>query len=182
MTVHSSWPSAGFSQAVLFDQEPGQYYVGYFRNLSLVVWAGRADGSAVNRVRGISQHLVSKYPDGHSNISFVVNGVAPPTEEARVAFNHIFDGRVSDLRCMAVVLEGEGFWASALRSTVTALRQAATTTFAVRLFSTIDPVAEWLPAEHLARTGVAVTAAELRQVMHSMRYEIAATRSSPPGG
>jgi hypothetical protein len=180
MTVHSSWPIAGAPRAALFDHEPGQFYVGHFRNLSLVVWAGGADGAAVQRVRGVSQLLASKYPDGHSNISFVMNGVPPPSEEARIAFNYIFDGRVSDLRCMAVILEGEGFWASALRSTVTALRNAATTTFAVRLFSAIEPAADWLPAEHLTGTGVTVSTAELRLVMMSMRHEIAATRSSPP--
>jgi hypothetical protein len=173
MSVHSSWFQAGAVRPVLFDQVPGHVYMGHYKNISLVVWAGAADGATVMRARGISQHLVSSYPDGHSNVSFVLNGVAPPTEEARLAFNHIFDGRVSDLRSMAVVLEGEGFWASTLRSTVTWLRQAATTQFAVRLFNNIDEVAEWLPPEHEARTGVAVTSADLRAAMNIMRYELA---------
>lgn len=171
MSVHSSWPEAGAVRPVLFDQDPGRVYLGHFKNVSLAVWAGRADGPAVLRVRSLSQHLIAKYPDGHSNITFVLNGVAPPTEEARQAFSHIFDGRVSDLRSMAVVLEGEGFWASTLRSTVTWLRQAATTQFAVKLFNTIDEVAEWLPSEHLTRTGVAVTSADLRNAMAIMRHE-----------
>jgi hypothetical protein len=157
----------------LFDHEPGQFYAAYYRNLSIVVWAGGADGAAVKRVRGISQLLIGRFPDGHSNVSIVLNGVPPPTDEARQAFNYIFDGRVSDLRCMAVVLEGDGFWASALRSTVTGLRNAATTAFTVKLFSQLDPVSEWLPAEHLARTGVALDSEELRAALEEMRFELA---------
>lgn len=173
MSVHSSWPNPGATRATLFDHEPGQFYAAHYRNLSIVVWVGGADGASVQRVRGISQLLIGKFPDGHSNVSIVLNGVPPPTDEARAAFNHIFDGRVSDLRCMAVVLEGEGFWASALRSTVTGLRNAATTAFTVKLFSELGPVSDWLPAEHLARTGVALDAAELRAALTEMRQEIA---------
>ena len=175
MSVHSSWPSQGAPRPTLFDSEPGQFYAGHFRNLSIVVWVSGADGPAAKRMRGIAQHLISKYPDGHSNVTIVLNGVAPPTEEARVAFGHIFDGRVSDLRCMAVVLEGEGFWASALRSTVTNLRQGNTSSFALKLFSSLEQVAEWLPAEHLVGTGVAISANDVRAVLSAMRHEIAQT-------
>jgi hypothetical protein len=175
MTLHSSRPSPAGPPVTLFDSEPRQFYAGHFRNVSIVVWVSGADGPAATRMRAVAQHLIAKYPDGHSNVTIVLNGVAPPTEEARAAFAHIFDGRLSDLRCMAVVLEGEGFWASALRSTVTALRQGSSSSFALKLFSALEPVTEWLPSEHLARTGVALSASELRAALMSMRYEIAQT-------
>lgn len=172
MSIRSSWPIAEAPRATLLDHEPGRCYMGYFRNLSLVVWAGGADGAAVLRVRKLSHHLIKAYPDGHSNITFVLGGVAPPTEDARQAFAYIFNGKASDLRCMAVILEGDGFWASALRSTVTSLRQASSSQFAVRLFNTPDAILDWFPAEHAERTGVVINGPDLKAVMRSWRNDI----------
>lgn len=176
MTFHPKWPNVGAPRPVLFDHEPGQFYLSQYRNLSIMVWVGRADGAAIQRVRVLSHQLIAKYPDGHSNVTIILNGCPPPTEEARVAFNYVFDGRISDLRCMAMVLEGEGFWASALRSMVTGVRNVTANTFTVKLFSELGQASEWLPAEHLAGTGVALTSAELLSALTEARDELAKPR------
>ena len=78
MSVHSSRTTEDAPRATLFDHDPGRFCAAHYRNLSVVVWAGGADGPSVNRVRGITQLLIAKYPDGHSNVSIVLNGVPPP--------------------------------------------------------------------------------------------------------
>jgi len=58
------------------------------------------------------------------------------------------------LVCVATVFEGGGFWASALRSIATGMRMVAPRSFSWRINSDIDEIVDWIPDEHVKRTGV----------------------------
>ena len=62
----------------------------------------------------------------------------------------------NDLRCVAAVVEGTGFWGSAMRSMMGNAHLAAhsETSSVMRIHGSIDEVMSWLPAEHARRTGV----------------------------
>jgi hypothetical protein len=158
--------------ATPLDYEPRKFFFGYWRSVSIAVWADQADGKAAQRARRLSEHMAQSCPQGHSNVGFVLGGVPPPTEEARAAFSHLFDGRATDLHCMGMVLEGEGFWASGLRSTITHFNMLSPNRLALRLYSTIDEVARWLPGEHYLRTGDALDVDQLREVLTTTRYQL----------
>lgn len=154
----------------LLDVEPGRFRYSGWRNITIGVWADQATGEAAQRVLSISRQMARNHPEGHSNVIFVLDGAPMPTPEANAVFTKVYDRKVSDLSCMAVVIEGGGFWASAIRSTITSLRMAAQSgEVRMNVHDNMEQVLEWFPAEHTRRTGVFVTSSELRNVLIAAR-------------
>jgi len=158
---------------MLLDLEPGRFRYSMWRNITIGVWADQATGAAAERVLALSRFMAKTHVGGHSNIVFVLDGTPVPTPEANRVFAQMYDQKVSDLSCMAIVIEGGGFWASALRSSITNLRMSNPGSMKMSVSDTLDQVLEWLPCEHAKRTGVFVSAAEVRMVASSLR-ELAA--------
>jgi hypothetical protein len=156
----------------LVDSEPGRFRVAVWHNVSFLLWSDQATQHAVQKLRRVTQLLIARNPRGHSNVSFVLKGVAPPTPEARVAFAQAFNDRRSTLRCMTTITEGDGFWASTMRSAVTSMRMASSQELVLRMHNTIEEAAAWLPAEHAERTGVKLEVAELEAALRRFRHEL----------
>ncbi len=150
--------------------EPGQFCYGVWRNVSIVVFYGQATIDVAHKLLRCSQQMVLRYPRGHSTVTFVLNKVPPPSDDAYEAFSAIFNADISRIGCMAILLEGEGFWASTIRSTVTNLRLETRSSIALRLFTSIDDVVDWLPVEHYARTGHQVEIRDLKNALESVRF------------
>jgi hypothetical protein len=159
--------------ASLLDIEPGRFRYSAWRNISIGVWADQATLEAAQRVLRVSQLMANLHPKGHSSIVFVLDGAPSPTPEANEVFAKVYDDKVSDLSCMAIVIEGGGFWASRIRSTITSLRMSTPGSMMVRVADKVEQVIDWLPTEHSFRTGVNVTPAELKAVLTATR-ELAA--------
>lgn len=58
--------------------------------------------------------------------------------------------RSSELACVAVVVGGTGFWASAMRNAVIGLRVFASRGFELRLHGSADEVVAWLQRGRLS--------------------------------
>ena len=168
-------PNADAPRATLFDHEVGHFYFGYWKNVSLIVWVAEADEQALHRLAPMTERLVREYPGGHSNLSFVLDGVLPPRGKAKEVLASLFAGGAADLRCVGIVLEGVGFWASALRSPLTNAHMSSSSRLALRLSDSREELASWLASRHQATTGTAVTPDELMAIMTSMRDQLVAT-------
>jgi hypothetical protein len=154
----------------LVESEPGRFRCCLWHNISLLIWTDQATLEAVKKLKRVTELLIERYPSGHSNVSFVLNGVRPPTPEARAAFAHAFNDRVSMLRCMTTITEGDGFWASTLRSAITSMRMESSQGLLMQLHDTIAAAAEWLPEPHFQRTSVKISAKELVAALHRFRH------------
>jgi hypothetical protein len=155
--------------ASLFDVDPGRFRYSTWRNFSIGVWANQATQEAAERVLRLSRLMATQHPTGHSSVVFVLDGAPAPTPEANEIFAKVYDDKVSDLSCIAIVIEGGGFWASGIRSTITGIRLSTPGSVMIRVVDKIDQVLDWLPAEHLQRTGVNVTPAELKAALTATR-------------
>jgi hypothetical protein len=153
----------------LLDVEEGRFRYNRCHNLTIGLWAGQATLDAVQRVALVSKRMREEHPEGHSSVVFVLDGAPAPTPEAQAAFAHVLDDRQTDLSCTAVVVEGQGFWASRIRSAITNARLAAAGTVKLRVHDHIDELLEWFPAEHRLRTGVDFNTAELKRVLENAR-------------
>jgi hypothetical protein len=156
----------------LVASEPGRFRIAVWRNVSFLLWSDQATHHAVRKLKRVTQLLIERNARGHSNVSFVLKGVAPPTPEARTAFAQAFDDRRSTLRCMTTITEGDGFWASGMRSAITNMRMESSQELVLRMHNSIEEAAAWLPAEHAERTGVRIEAAELEAALRRFRYEM----------
>jgi hypothetical protein len=155
--------------ASLLDIDPGRFRYSGWRNVTIGVWAGQATQEAAERILRLSKLMASQHDGGHSSVVFVLDGAPAPTQEANEVFAKIYDDKISDLTCMAIIIEGGGFWASRIRSTITSLRMSTPGAMMIRVADNVDQVVDWLPAEHSQRTGVKITPSELKTVLTATR-------------
>lgn len=158
----------GAVQVTLFDFEQGRFALSRWKNLSIVVYATGADGAMLARMSKLTPLMRKEFPDGHSNLAFVLNGCPLPTEKAQQAIVAAYRNPESGLRCASVIVEGEGFWASALRSSVIGMGLQGER-IRLGLHSTISEMIEWLPVEHEKNTGVALNKTELQRTVTEAR-------------
>jgi hypothetical protein len=159
--------------ASLLDLDPGRFRYSAWRNLTIGVWAGQATQQAAERVLRVSRLMASQHAGGHSSVVFVLDGAPAPTPEANEVFAKMYDNKISDLSCMAIVIEGGGFWASRIRSTITSLRMSTPGAMMIRVSDKVEQVIDWLPAEHSERTGIKITSGELTTVLTTTRAQVA---------
>jgi hypothetical protein len=168
----------GNLEAKLFDVEPGRFRYSIWQNVSIGVWAGQANLDAAMRVVKLGEYMRQQHPHGHSSVVFVLPGAPAPTVDAQGAFARLLDPR-SDLSCTAIVVEGEGFWASGIRSAITRMRIAEPgSTVKLRVHETIDEALEWLPAAHHASTGIELARSAWKRVI-TLARSLEATREEP---
>jgi hypothetical protein len=149
----------------LIETEPGTCCAGAWANVTITRWQSRATGPAVERVLRVSSEIRAAYPSGISSIHIIREGAAMPTPEGRAGLVKLMNAHADQLACVAIVVGGSGFWASAIRSLVTGMRTVSSRAYQLRLFGSIDGVVAWLPALHTQRTGIAVDPDEFARAL-----------------
>lgn len=153
----------------LLAAKPGRFCTGYYRGVSLIYWHDQATKDAIESIRTLTRHMIQANPEGHSNVAFVRDGVPAPEPELRDLFSHVFDGKITDVRCVAIVVEGGGFWASSLRTAITGISMAAENRPRISLHTTLEEAASWLAPAHSAATGTVIATSELRTALRDAR-------------
>ncbi|HKP57189.1 MAG TPA: hypothetical protein VJV78_10725 [Polyangiales bacterium] len=159
------------ARAVTRDLDPGRFRFSVWRNVSITMWTDQLTLDAGERVLRISRQLNEEFPEGRSQVMIVVDGAPPPDGPASELLTEIYNPKLSRIVCIAAVLEGEGFWASAIRSRMTSMRIAGGGAMAIRTHQSVEEVPSWLPEEHAKRTGVTLSALDLRAVLQAVRAQ-----------
>jgi hypothetical protein len=159
--------SQPLSELQLIDDAPGTYRLYKWQHVHIVVWVGAASGEAARRLG----RMTPKPPAGtrRSDIHIVTSGIALPSADARAVFVELMREMQGDIACLAAVIEGGGFWASAMRSAVIGLAMMAPKVVPFRAFASLDDLTAWLPADHQRRTGVAIDSVGLRRALTEAR-------------
>jgi hypothetical protein len=147
------------------DQKPGVFSVNAWRNVTIIVWSGQADGDSVSRLKRVTKTTANLHRNGFSNIHLVASGLGLPTSDARTGFIELMKDYAQQLACIGVVVGGTGFGASALRSFVTGMRVVSPWSFDFRIGGTIQEIGNWLPTSHNARTSMAIDAPSLVRML-----------------
>lgn len=150
------------------DGEPGTCRIAALRNVMIVYWSSRATGSAVARIGAVTEQVLKTYPAGLSAIHVIANNAGLPTPEARSGFIQIMQEKAAQLACVAVVVGGTGFWASAMRSFITGMRFMSPRSFDLRLHGTTSEVMMWLPKQHAKLTNVALDERQLERILETV--------------
>ena len=146
------------------DSEPGVCAIGHSHNLTVIVWWSQATGPAVERVAAVTR-MVCEQHASFSNIHVIKPGAPLPTAEARNGFVRMMKDHADQLRNAAVVVGGEGFWASMMRSAITSMRFVSPRSFELRLHGKADEILNWLPSAHWQRTRVELGRFALSQIL-----------------
>jgi hypothetical protein len=156
----------------LLDVERGAFVFSLWKNVIVTVWGAAATAERVARFGAVVSKHGERLPGLRSHVQIIVESAGLPTDEARSAFSGLMNARHKQVACLALVVQGTGFWSGAMRSAITQMRMQASVPVAHRTFSTIEEVTRWLPGEHEKRSGVAVTGDDLRTVLEGALREI----------
>jgi hypothetical protein len=86
----------------------------------------------------------------------VANEIAMPDAETRSVLVESSKSHEERLGLAAIIVNGTGFWASALRGFATSVSLLIPKTVHVRICGSPEELNPWFPAEHARRTGVAI--------------------------
>jgi hypothetical protein len=158
------------SSIAVVGEFPSVCRVWLWRNVLIIRWLGRpASAPAVLQLGTITGEVLKRLGPGRlSYVHLVPSGMELPDTQARSAFLEITRMYGPQTACVAVVIAGSGFWASAMRSFVTVFRILAPRLFELRIHAAIPELLPWFPEDHARHTGVQLDGDELvRQIQHA---------------
>jgi hypothetical protein len=134
-----------------------------------VVWKGEVEIRIAEAVQVRVRDFANALPGGRAALLTVVEESAPlPSPDARTALANVLRFCADDLLASAVVMEGAGFRAAAVRSVATGLALVARQPFPHRVFPTALLGSEWLH-EHLTAAKHELTAGDIATGMANLR-------------
>jgi hypothetical protein len=128
------------------------------------VWESKGTIAAVDRML-LACAAMPRIAEKRSDIHVIAQGAQLPEAEVRDHFIEAMRRHESALACVAVVVEGTGFGASAMRSFVTGLHWLAPRSFHFGLHSSVAEVAARLPAVHERLSGVHLEPLRFRHLL-----------------
>jgi len=149
----------------VLDSDPGEFAVCRFRDVLIVAWPKRAAAASVARLKIASMEVNRSPRPVAASVHIVGEGAEIPSADARAGFMDLMKNHSRPARCMSVVLGGNGFWASALRSVVLGMRMVTQRSFALTFHSDTATSAHWLAKESQAFGGQPVDPEQLARAM-----------------
>jgi hypothetical protein len=165
--IHDMAPSAT-PELKLLDSEPGSFAFYTWQNIMIACWSKRAEGHSIERIARLRESMADAHPEGVSVIYLIANEAGLPTAEARAGVRQLMARFSKQRACLAIVIQGEGFWASGMRAVITGVRLLVPIKFPMGVFAGVDAVAQWLPEWHERRTGVRLAPGQLLGVLEQL--------------
>jgi hypothetical protein len=145
---------------------------GTWKNVVIAAWTIQGTGPLADELERVTAPVSSAYPVGFSAIHLIAKRPPLPTSEAREKLIQATRTYSKNLACVGTVLEGSGFWASAIRSFIVGIRLVVPRSFEMQTYGSIAELAQWMAPLHTARTGVTVNAGELEKVLANFRRQV----------
>jgi hypothetical protein len=135
-----------------------------------VVWRHETTVDAARALAIDVGDFASELPERKGLLLTVVTPHASlPSGEARQALSGILRAGADTLICSAVVMEGDGFRASAVRSVATGLAFVARQPFPHRVFSNTDSAIAWFARELKTRSSISLDIGQLGRDVGTLR-------------
>ena len=155
-------------EPVLLHREPGAHAFYTWRNVMITTWSQRATGTAIEKVTALREQMDRDHPEGVSVIYLIGNGAGMPTPEARAGVKELMARFHNKRACIAILVQGEGFWASAMRAVITGVRLLVPLSFPMQVFGDAKELIAWLPERHQRHTGIRIGPRELQTVLEQL--------------
>jgi hypothetical protein len=140
-----------------------------WRNVALHVWTVVATPALVTKLDEVSSAFISAHPEGISAVHIIAKGAPLPDKEVREQLREVSERHSKHLACVCHVVEGSGFWASALQSFLTGLHWLTQRSFSLHICGDISAAAQWVPTPHVIRTKVTIAPGELEDALRFVR-------------
>jgi hypothetical protein len=131
----------------------GVFRAGIVGRLAITAWLGQVNMDSVEAYARFIQSFTARLAGGRGSIvHLLTERVALPSSGARSALAKLTENS-EPVACASVVIEGSGFWASAMRGFLTGMRLLGPSSIRIHEHATPADVVAWLPAEHEKLTG-----------------------------
>jgi hypothetical protein len=157
--------------ATILSRGPG-YAVATWENVLIGCWRIQSNVTVITELGAGAAILNRKYPGGFSNLHVIWDDPPLPGADTRKLLQRQLNDYATPLACLGVVLEGTGFWASAVRSFVIGLRILAPRSFEMNITGSIQDLVTWAVPIHNAATAHPVAVAALTKVLSALRAEV----------
>lgn len=134
--------------------------IAHLGNMTFCAWNSAPQVEHVEAFMEMAKNLSAIYPH-NSNVSLIMRGGELPGSEARVALEALTSQFADKIHSVALVIDGDGFWASMVRSFCTGLHLLRGHGYRCKAFATPSEATPWLMPPHNADTGVSLSAREV---------------------
>lgn len=134
-------------------------------NVAILVWFAQPDVASVDR---LDRHLASLGAGKDRALTMIHVVKSPlklPDDASRAAMLRVTTEH--NVGLVVMVVSESGFMLSVMRSVITGLRVLTAGRFDYRIEGSVENVADWLPQQHRAKTGVELDAQQLLQVLYA---------------
>jgi hypothetical protein len=154
----------------VLGEAPGVFRSTMFDQIAITVWLGRLDAKSASVLAQVTRDTMKRLGNQRASSIHMINPrVKLPDADARSALVEIMQESGASVACVAIIVEGSGFWASALRGFITSVRVLGPRSYNLHEHGSIAEVVKWLPAEHFKHTGKHVDAGVLERNLFAAR-------------
>ncbi len=118
--------------------------IGAIGYVHVAFYRGTIDLPALQRDRAFHERLKAQHPKGTVVFTASKPNVGLPSSEVRKESVAMLKANRDRVYGTAVLVEGDGFWASAARSVATGVFQLAPPPYPVKIFARPDEAAAWI--------------------------------------
>ncbi len=144
------------------DATDAAQVIGTWRGHTLVIWAGTPTLKAAEAAARVIRRNVRLKPRRSAYFAMLRHGLDLPDAGFRQVFIQLGQDLRDELECIAVIIEGNGFVASALRGVVTGIGIAARLRYPLRCFASVEDAGEWVRTRLYRSGGSLGSPAELK--------------------
>lgn len=137
----------------------------WVENVMIMAWHDTITAAALLEAHAAAEPQRKRYPTGMSYVHIGRVQLALLDSEARQAFIKVVTDLSGYIAVVAVVTQASGFWASTLRSIVTAIAVASPKLIELQIHERAEELLPWLPERHEQLTGVCLDRANLRNIL-----------------
>ena len=156
----------------LMAYEPAAYAFYRWDDIAVNVWLSHPTGEAVRVLARLTEESSQCNPKGLSSIHWIENGAGLPTPDARQELAEIVRHHEGHLVCVAVLLRGSGFWASAVRSALTGVALLSPKRYPLRFFADLPELSSFVEHAHEQRTGRSPSSTRLATYVTSAVHHV----------
>lgn len=169
MPVRTDFPT---NELRLLDEESDRFAFFAWQYLTIIVWLAPPDAEAITRLARVGAERVRVCGSGLVDVHIVLSRIDFPDAKTRDILVAESRRAAPHLATVAIVVGGEGFWASAIRGFITSVHMLVPGRFQLRLFGGVNDLVEWLPDAHASKTGQPLDASQLRDVLQHVQNHV----------
>jgi hypothetical protein len=162
------------STLALLASERAAYAFYRWENVAINLWASQPNAPAVQTLAKLTERSAQECPNGIASIHWIAQGAGLPTPEARAQLAEIAKRHDKHLLCVGILLRGDGFWASAVRSALTGIVLLAPRAYQMRFYAELTPLSRFVSEQVQQRTGEAHDASRLLATLEQALREFGA--------